>query len=86
MDPQEPRHFCVKFDPSCESALLLALSNRGRITADRCRTVFWAELPAATECELERLRGGLKAIEYAQPLWADVLREQEPDYLGGDGI
>jgi hypothetical protein len=75
MSTGETRRFCIKIDPSCESTLLLALSHRGKITADKGGTVLWAELPAGTECELERLAGVLTVIKYVQPLWGDVLRQ-----------
>jgi hypothetical protein len=73
MSSEETRRFCIKFNPTSETSLLLELAKRGTITSDQCRTVFWAELSGATEAELERLPGVLKVIEYTQPLWSDVL-------------
>lgn len=73
MGSEQTRRFCIKFNPTCETVLLLELGKREAVTADKDGTVLWAELPAGTECELERLPGVLKVIEYVQPLWGDVL-------------
>jgi hypothetical protein len=72
MSSEETRRFCIKVNPTCETTLLLELAKRGTVTADQCRTVLWAEIPGATEAELEKLPGVLKVIEYVQPLWSDV--------------
>ena len=84
MTVEQARHFCIQFDPASEVTLLLALSDRGTITADKCRTVLWAELFAVTARELERLPGVVKVIEYTQPLWSDVLGEEGPRPLTAD--
>lgn len=76
MSSEETRRFCIKFNPTCETTLLLELVKQGTVTADQCRTVFWVEIPGATEADLERLPGVLKVIEYSQPLWPDVLGKE----------
>jgi len=66
------RRFCLKFDPRREVEVIAALAKRGRLTGDRLGTVLWFEGPV-TELELEDLPGVQRVIEYAEPLWPDVL-------------
>ena len=73
----ELRRFCIKIEPRRELELFMQLSKRGTITADKSGTVLWAELPM-TETELENNSGVVKAIEYVQPRWSDVLSEGAP--------
>ncbi|MBC7820405.1 MAG: hypothetical protein IAG10_26265 [Planctomycetaceae bacterium] len=74
--PQERRRFCIQIDPRQEIELLLQLSKRGTITSDKSATVLWAEL-SMTEVELCKIIGVVKAIEYIQPKWPDVLADIE---------
>ena len=73
----ELRRFCIKIEPRRELELFMLLSKQGTITADESGTVLWAELPM-TEAELEGVAGVLKAIEYVQPRWSDVLADGAP--------
>ena len=74
---QKRRRFCIKIGPRLELELFVLLSERGTITADKSGTVLWAELPM-TEREVEDIAGVVKAIEYIQPRWSDVLADGSP--------
>ena len=69
---RELQRFCIKIEPRRELELFMLLSKRGTIAADKSGAVLWADLPM-TEAELEGIAGVLKAIEYVQPEWSDVL-------------
>jgi hypothetical protein len=70
---EPPRRFCLKIDPRFEIDLVRRLGKAGTVTPDRSGRVLWAEL-TLEEADLEGVPGVIKAIEYQQPLWADVLQ------------
>ena len=74
MTDQPPRSmYCLKIDPRQTVELLVNLSRLGTVTADRAASVLWLDAPGLPEDRLEQLPGVLKAIEFDQPLWSDVL-------------